>query len=89
MHFWPFQTQYEALDGKLVLDAGCGPGVLGLGAALMGAGTVTAMDIDEDALEVFHENVEDTGMTNIDAVQCDFLNCDIFRWISIIYYKVA
>lgn len=74
-----FQTQFDALDGKLVLDAGCGPGTLGLGAALMGAGVVTAMDIDEGALEVFHENLEDTEMTNIDAVQCDFLNSDLFR----------
>ncbi|KAL0842305.1 hypothetical protein ABMA28_014437 [Loxostege sticticalis] len=76
---YTIQTQFDALDGKLVLDAGCGPGTLGLGAAIMGAGAVTAMDIDEDALEILQENVNDMEITNIDALQCDFLSPDIFR----------
>ncbi|XP_063821963.1 rRNA N6-adenosine-methyltransferase METTL5 [Ostrinia nubilalis] len=76
---YSIQTQFDALEGKLVLDAGCGPGTLGIGAALMGAAAITAMDIDEGALEVFQENVDDMEITNIEAVQCDFLNADIFR----------
>ena len=62
-----------------MLDAGCGPGIWGIGAALLGASVVTAVDIDEDALEVFKENVEEMEVTNIDAVQCDFLDSRVCR----------
>ncbi|CAH0721864.1 unnamed protein product, partial [Brenthis ino] len=74
------QTQYEALENKLVLDAGCGPGMLALGATLLGAGTVIAMDIDESALEVLQENIDDTEVTNIDPILCDFLGSKVFKW---------
>ncbi|XP_023946875.2 rRNA N6-adenosine-methyltransferase METTL5 [Bicyclus anynana] len=77
---YTIQTQFGALENKLVLDAGCGTGMLSLGASLLGAGTVVALDIDELALEVLQENLEDTGVTNIDAVQCDFLSSNICRW---------
>lgn len=73
------QTQFEALENRLVLDAGCGTGTLSLGAAMLGAGVVTAVDIDEDALEVFRDNVDIKDLTNINAVQCDFLNADLWR----------
>ncbi|CAK1545197.1 unnamed protein product [Leptosia nina] len=73
------QTQYEALENKLVLDAGCGPGMLSFGASLLGAGAILAVDIDEEALNVLGENIEDTGVDNIDVVQCDFLSHDMFR----------
>ncbi|XP_072943443.1 rRNA N(6)-adenosine-methyltransferase METTL5 [Epargyreus clarus] len=74
------QTQFDALEGKMVLDAGCGPGMLSLGAAALEAGTVIGVDIDDDALETFSENIQDTEMTNIDVVQCDFLSADTHRW---------
>ncbi|XP_068629592.1 rRNA N6-adenosine-methyltransferase METTL5 [Battus philenor] len=77
---YTMQTQYEALENRLVLDAGCGTGILGLGAAFLGAGFVTAVDIDEDALEVLKENIDDTEITNIDVIKTDFLDCDIYRW---------
>lgn len=73
------QTQFKALENRLVLDAGCGTGTLSLGAAMLGAGIVTAVDIDKDALEVFQENVEEMDLTNINAIQCDFLNADLWR----------
>ncbi|CAH0406353.1 unnamed protein product [Chilo suppressalis] len=74
------QTQYEGLEDKLVLDAGCGPGSLSIGAALLGAGMVMSMDIDGDALKIFNNNLEDMEVTNVDAIQCDFLNTSVFRW---------
>lgn len=77
---YTIQTQFEGLEGKLVLDAGCGPGQLGLGAALLGACLVTAIDIDEDALDIFRDNVEEFEITNVDTVQCDFLNSSVYRW---------
>ncbi|KAM3963052.1 methyltransferase like 5 [Aphomia sociella] len=73
------QTQFESIEGKSILDAGCGPGSLTIGAALLGAATVTAVDIDYDALEVFRDNVDDMEVTNVDAVQCDFLESQFCR----------
>ncbi|CAG9783925.1 unnamed protein product [Diatraea saccharalis] len=77
---YTIQTQYAGLEDKLILDAGCGPGSLSIGAALLGAGMVTAMDIDDDALNIFQCNLEENETTNINALQCDFLNSSIFRW---------
>lgn len=62
-----------------MLDAGCGPGVWAIGAALLGAGAVTAVDIDHEILDVFKDNVEEMELTNIDAIQCDFLESDVCR----------
>lgn len=53
--------------------------MLALGATLLGAGTVIAMDIDENALEVLQENIEDTGVTNIDPILCDFLGSKVYK----------
>ncbi|XP_053625179.1 rRNA N6-adenosine-methyltransferase METTL5 [Plodia interpunctella] len=76
---YTIQTQYDGIENKLILDAGCGPGRLGLGAAMLGAGAVTAVDIDDDALEVFTENVADMEIANVDVLQCDFLNTGFCR----------
>lgn len=77
---YTIQTQFESIESCTVLDAGCGPGVWGIGAALLGAGTVTAVDIDRDILQVFRENVDEMEITNIDAIQCDFLDPNVCRW---------
>ena len=44
------------LAGKSVVDLGCGTGILAIGAALLGAGSVTGVDIDPGALAVAREN---------------------------------
>lgn len=45
------------IDGRRVLDVGCGTGVLGLAAARLGAHPVVAVDVDPDAVDVTRENV--------------------------------
>ncbi len=42
--------------GERVLDYGCGSGILGIAAARLGAGTVTGVDIDDNALIVARDN---------------------------------
>ncbi len=42
--------------GECVLDMGCGSGILGIGALALGAGSVTAVDIDPNAVRVAGEN---------------------------------
>ncbi len=40
------------IQGKHVLDLGCGTGIFSLGARLLGAATVTGIDVDPKALEL-------------------------------------
>ncbi|XP_032513381.2 rRNA N6-adenosine-methyltransferase METTL5 [Danaus plexippus] len=77
---YTIQTQYSSIEDKLVLDAGCGPGMLTVGAALLGAGTVVGVDIDDSAMEVLKDNIEDMELANIDAVLCDFLSPNLLKW---------
>lgn len=44
------------LNGKRVLDIGCGSGILSMAAALLGASSVLGTDIDPIAVEVAREN---------------------------------
>ena len=44
------------LTGKSLLDMGCGSGILGIGAALLGAEDVVCVDIEQIAVETTREN---------------------------------
>lgn len=52
------------LTGKTVLDMGCGSGILGIGTALLGAGSVTAVDIDENAAGIADKNFKCNGINS-------------------------
>lgn len=52
----------EDLTGKQVIDYGCGSGILGLAALLLGAGHVVGVDTDPQALEASRENVRRNGV---------------------------
>ncbi|PKM62296.1 MAG: 50S ribosomal protein L11 methyltransferase [Firmicutes bacterium HGW-Firmicutes-21] len=43
-------------DGKNVLDMGCGSGILGIAAVLLGAGRVLCVDIDKNATDIAAKN---------------------------------
>lgn len=45
-------------EGDRVLDLGCGSGILSIGAALLGAGECTAVDIDANSVKIAAENAE-------------------------------
>ena len=49
-------------SGCSVLDVGCGSGALAIGAALLGAGRVTAIDIDPEARAATADNAEANGV---------------------------
>ncbi len=44
------------IAGKTILDAACGPGILGIGLLLMGAKKVYFLDKDHDALKICQDN---------------------------------
>lgn len=47
-----------AVQGQKVLDYGCGSGILAIGAALHGAVSVDAVDIDPDAVQATQDNAQ-------------------------------
>lgn len=48
------------IAGKQILDAGCGPGILGIGLLLMGAGKVYFLDKGQEIMKICMENYEMT-----------------------------
>lgn len=60
----------EIRGGESVLDYGCGSGILSIAAAKLGAGTVSGVDIDPQALETARENA------SLNGVRCDFRPAD-------------
>ncbi|MCX2720561.1 50S ribosomal protein L11 methyltransferase [Lentiprolixibacter aurantiacus] len=59
------------LEGKSVLDMGCGTGVLAILAGMRGAQSVTAIDIDNWSYENSMENVKRNGQPDIEVIQGD------------------
>ena len=50
------------LEGRRVLDFGCGSGILSIAALLLGAAAVTALDIDPQAISASRSNAERNGV---------------------------
>ena len=61
--------------GERVIDVGTGSGILAIGAALLGAKEVTAIDIDPMAVKVARENIEHNGLQDkITALEGNLLD---------------
>lgn len=54
----------QHLDGKTVIDYGCGSGVLGIAAAMLGAEQVWAVDIDAEAVDATIENAHNNSVAD-------------------------
>jgi ribosomal protein L11 methyltransferase len=52
----------QPVAGRRVLDYGCGSGILAIGAGLMGAGPIDAVDIDPAAVEATRQNAQANGV---------------------------
>jgi len=57
------QTSLRPLEGRTVIDYGCGSGVLAIASLLLGAKQAWAVDIDEQALLATRENAETNGVS--------------------------
>jgi predicted RNA methylase len=58
------------IQGKKVVDLGCGSGILAIAAALLGAEWVVGVDIDKEAVNTAKTNANKAGVT-IDLVATD------------------
>ncbi len=47
----------KEISGKVIVDLGCGTGILGIAALVIGAKKVIFVDIDEKAVEIAKENI--------------------------------
>lgn len=65
------QSSYGDIRDKHIADLGCGTGVLSIGSAILGAGSVVGFDIDSEALSTCRQNIEEFEIDNVDLVQCD------------------
>lgn len=52
-----------------VLDLGCGSGILSIVASKLGAGEITAIDIDEESIKASKENFEMNNVKNVTLLQ--------------------
>ena len=69
-------SQFGDIEGCSVADLGCGCGMLSIASVMLGAESVTGVEIDTDAISIFQENIEDIGLDEsaIDIVQTDICN---------------
>lgn len=69
--------QHGHLEGKRILDLGAGTGILAVGAALMGAKNVIAVEKDLDAIRVLKENLDlYEGVDAVQIVESDIAHFD-------------
>ncbi len=61
----------EDVEGKNVLDMGCGTGILGILASMKGAANITAIDIDEWPVKGTAENAELNHVHNLKVYKGD------------------
>lgn len=69
------EVSYGDIEDKKVLDLGCGPCILGIGAQIFGSAYTMGIDIDLDALNVARQNIEDFEV-DVELVQANV--SDIF-----------
>jgi len=61
------------IQGKIVADLGCGNGLLGIGAALLGASSVSCYDVDLKMVELCQDNAKSAGA--IVNAECSDVSC--------------
>ncbi|MCQ4088868.1 class I SAM-dependent methyltransferase [Saccharibacillus sp. JS10] len=77
----------DALDipeQSSVLDVGCGYGPIGIAAGLMGAKSITMLDVNERAIELANENVASNGISQAKALKSDLLESVLHQKFDVI-----
>lgn len=66
------------IQGKKVIDFGCGTGIFAIGAALLGACEVKCVDVDPDAIEIAKEHAAENEV--LDAIE--FFEDDVQNFLG-------
>jgi SAM-dependent methyltransferase len=66
----------QPVEGKTVLDVGCGPGHYAITLARRGAAHVTGLDFAEGMLQIAREHADRAGVGG----RCDFMTGDFFQY---------
>lgn len=69
--------QLGDIEGKVIVDFGCGTGMLGIGALLLGAKQTLFVDFDEKALETAKNNLSKLKSEGYKLGKADFICKDI------------
>ena len=66
------------IDGKNILDLGCGTGIFAIASALMGANLAVGVDIDDDSINLANEFSFNLNVDNLKFIQSDIsdFNCE-------------
>lgn len=59
------------VDGRNVVDLGCGTGVFAIASALMGANSSIGMDVDGDSINLAMEVKDKLKLDNLNFIECD------------------
>ena len=74
---WIWQAALKGeIRNRIILDAACGPGILGLGALLMGAKKVFFLDKDPTIMNICQENYQ-TIKQEYEIAEAEFIVADI------------
>ncbi|RLE65137.1 MAG: methylase [Thermoprotei archaeon] len=76
---WIIAFGEKRIEGKKVLDLGCGTGRLGLGAAVLGAQLVVGVDIDYRLVSIAHESAKKLGLVGSFEAVCADVSLPPFR----------
>lgn len=66
------------IEGKKVIDLGCGTGIFAIGAALLGACKVQCVEVDRDVIEIAKEQATENGV--LDAIE--FFEDDVQNFLG-------
>ena len=71
---WDISHHFCCIKDEIVLDLGCGNGILGIGCHLLGSKFVVAVDVDKTSLQVAKDNAEFFGLSDKNIA---FVNQDV------------
>ncbi|MFA5333402.1 MAG: METTL5 family protein [Candidatus Nanoarchaeia archaeon] len=64
----------DDLTTKTIIDAGCGNGILGIGALMLGAKKVIFIDIDPSAIKATNETLRELKLNNFEVVNSNIFD---------------